>query len=186
MKKIKKLILIVLVLAVLVFGAHHIARALYPVRYADYIEEYSEQFVLDPYLVMSIIKAESNFDSDAVSDKGAAGLMQITRPTAEWIAHKLELSDFSYEKDISDPELNICMGSYYIAYLVKMYEGDTELAIAAYNAGFNNVDNWLLKEEYSENGSTLDKIPFPETERYVNKVKNNYRIYKFLYKEAVG
>lgn len=185
MKKIKKLILIILVLTVLLFGAYHTVKVLYPIKYIECIEEYSAEYGIDPYLVMSIIKTESNFDGNAMSDKGASGLMQITRPTAEWIACKLGMEDFSYEKNITDPEINIRMGSYYIAYLAEMYEGDDELAIAAYNAGFNNVDSWLLKEEYSKDGKTLDKIPFPETERYLNKVKNNYRIYKILYKEAV-
>ena len=66
-----------------------------------------------------------------------------------------------------------------------MYDNCEKCALAAYNAGFNNVDNWLLDEEYSKDGECLDKIPFEETEKYVNKVKNNYKIYKFLYDESV-
>lgn len=185
MKKLfKRLILFVLVIAVLLGAAYYGAKALYPVKYIDYINKYAQEYDIDPYFVMSIIKAESNFKTEAVSNKNATGLMQITEETAIWIADKLEIDDFEYENDISDPELNIRMGSYYIAYLIDMYDGCEDCALAAYNAGFSNVDRWLSDEKYSEDGKALDKIPFPETERYVNKVKNNYKIYKFLYKEA--
>lgn len=182
MKKIKKLVLIVLLGIIICYGANYGMKMLYPIKYADYIEKYAEEFEVDPYLVISVIKTESNFDDKAMSQKGASGLMQITENTAVWIAHKLEIDDFNYDEDIKKPEMNIKMGVYYIAYLKEMYEGDTELSIAAYNAGFNNVDKWLRDDECSKDGKTLLNIPFPETKRYVNKVNNNYKIYKVLYK----
>ena len=185
MKIIKRLISVVLVIA-LVFGCTLIAAfKLYPVKYAEAIDEYSKAYGVDKYLILSIIKAESNFDNGAVSHKKASGLMQITKGTADWLSGMLEINGFNYERDIRNPELNIKMGSFYISYLKDLYDESLDCALASYNAGPNNVNKWLLNKEYSKDGKTLDKIPFPETERYINKVKTNYKIYKLLYKEAV-
>lgn len=181
MKKISKILVAVILVITLLKSVVYGAKMIYPVKYTDYIERYSKEYNIDPYLIMSVIKAESNFKSGAVSQKDASGLMQITKDTAEWIAEKLCLTEFDYEKDIKNPEININMGSYYINYLKDMYEGRMDCVLAAYNAGFNNVDEWLTNSEYSKDGETLYAIPFPETDKYVNKVKNNYKIYKFLY-----
>lgn len=185
MKKTIKILLILFLVAALIKGGEAGFKMLYPVRYEDSINRYSKEYNVDPYLVMSIIKAESNFKSDAVSSKDATGLMQITKETAEWIAQKLEIEEFDYENDILNPEININMGSYYINYLKDMYDGRVDCALAAYNAGFRNVDEWLKTSEYSKDGQNLDSIPFPETDRYVDKVKNNYKMYKLLYKDTV-
>ena len=184
MKIIKKLLMIILVVIIIGYSVVCGVKMLYPLKYNEYIEKYCIEYEIDPYFVMGIIKAESNFDDSAVSQKGATGLMQITKGTAEWIAHKIETENFVYDIDIINPEINIHMGVYYISYLLDMYEGNHDLALAAYNAGFNNVDKWLLNEEYSNDGKSLDKIPFSETEKYINKVNNNYKIYKVLYKEG--
>ena len=183
MKKLSKIIVFFAIALVLLYGTYIGAKIVYPIKYAKTIYKYSEEFEIDPFIVTSMIKAESNFDEGVISHKGATGLMQITEGTAEWIAQKLNIENFDYERDAKDPEINIKMGTFYIAYLFKMYEKRADCAIAAYNAGFNNVDRWLLSEEYSKNGKILDKIPFQETQRYLNKVRNNYRIYKILYKE---
>ena len=183
MKIIKKLILIVLLGIIICYGANYVIKMIYPIKYENYIEKYAKEFEVDPYLVVSIIKTESNFKDSAISKKGASGLMQITKDTAQWIANKLEIEAFNYEEDIKNPEINIKMGAYYIDYLIEMYEGNRDLAIAAYNAGFNNVNKWLSDGECSKDGESLLKIPFPETERYVNKVNNSYKIYKVLYKD---
>ena len=84
------------------------------------------------------------------------------------------------------PEINIRMGCFYIGYLLEMYSGREVCALAAYNAGFNNVDSWLLNEQYSKDGIALHQIPFPETEKYVKKVSNYRKIYKFFYKDAIN
>ena len=184
MKNLKKIISVVLTICVLFAGVKFAVKQIYPVKYIDYINKYSEIYNVDSYLLMSVIKAESNFDTSAVSSKAATGLMQITEDTANWIAQRLCFDDFEYEKDILNPEININMGSFYIDYLNDMYGGRIECVLAAYNAGFNKVDEWLSNPDYSKDGVSLDKIPYPETERYVNKVDNNYKIYKLLYKEV--
>ena len=179
MKKPAKLLTLFL-LVVLVLNIGNIARVIYPVKYEEYIYQYANQYEIDPYLVMGMIKTESNFDESAISNKDAKGLMQIMEPTAMWLSGRMELENFSYD-DIYRPELNIKMGCYYIAYLLSMYNGNTKTALAAYNAGFGNVDKWLHDETYSKDQINLLSIPFPETRRYVTKVVNNQKVYAALY-----
>ncbi len=181
MKKIAKLLALFL-LVVLILNIGNLARVIYPVKYENYIYQYANLYEIDPYLVMGMIKAESNFNESAISNKQAMGLMQIMEPTAEWLSGRMELKDFSYD-DICKPDLNIQMGCYYIAYLLSMYNGNTKTALAAYNAGFGNVDKWLHDEAYSKDQINLLSIPFPETRRYVTKVINNQKVYAALYGE---
>ncbi len=154
-------------------------KSLYPLRYEEHIEAYSEEYNLDKYLVMALIKAESNYIYDAHSGV-ARGLMQITDETANWIAEKLAIK-FSHN-DIENPKTNINMGCYYLKYLLDYYNGNETLALAAYNAGMGNVNKWLDNKEYSTTGTTLDKIPFSETQTYIEKIEKGRKIYMNLYK----
>ena len=151
----------------------------YPIAYEDIVTEYAKEYGVEEELIYAVIKAESNFKEDAVSKKNATGLMQIMEPTAEWIASKISGPDLSSE--LQDPKTNIQMGTYYLSYLLDMYEGDKKCALSAYNAGYANVDSWLLTEKNSKDGEKLDRIPFPETEKYVNLVLKNEKIYHYLY-----
>ena len=181
-KRIKRRgLLILLLLVILILNLGNIARIFYPAKYINHIKKYAAMYQVDPYLIMSIIKAESNFDTDAVSQKNAAGLMQIMRPTAYWLADRMKLSDFNYD-NITDPEINIQMGCYYIAYLLNLYGGTVDNALAAYNAGEGTVDRWLSNTEHSRDGKTLTNIPYPETRHYIEKVNKNIKVYHFLYK----
>ncbi len=181
-KKIKwKRYMTLAILLILILNIGNIARIFYPVRYMNHVKKYATAYEVDPYLIMSIIKAESNFDTDAVSHKNAAGLMQIMEPTALWLADRMKLSDFQYE-NITDPETNIQMGCYYIAYLLNLYHGNVKNALAAYNAGEGNVSRWLGDAECSKDGETLFYIPFPETRRYITRVTNNQQMYRMLYR----
>lgn len=136
---------------------------------------YSDEYSLDRYLVMALIKAESNYIYDAQSNV-AKGLMQITDETADWICEKLSIEN----ADIEDPQTNINMGCYYLSYLLDYYDDET-LALAAYNAGMGNVNKWLLDEKYSKTGKTLDEIPFAETKKYIEKIEKGKNIYLNLY-----
>ncbi len=131
---------------------------------------------------MAIIKAESNFVEDAHSGK-ASGLMQITDDTAAWIAERLDKE--IEEIDLNNPRENIELGCYYIRYLIDYYDGNVDVALAAYNGGMGNVDKWLRSKKYSDDGKTLKKIPFKETREYVKKVNNEMEVYeKMMSKEA--
>ncbi len=183
MKKIINLLFVVIAVVVMVNAAkliyHTVMHIIYPVRYYEYIHKYSGENRLDEYLVMGVIKAESNYIFDAHSEV-AHGLMQLTDETAEWVAGRLgaELG----EGDIIEPETNIRLGCYYLRYLTDLYDGEIELALAAYNAGPGNVAKWLQNPEYSEDGKRLDEIPFKETREYVKKVLEYQKKYKNLYR----
>ncbi len=155
-------------------------KAIYPLRYNEHIEKYSKEYNLNEYLVMALIKAESNYIYDAHSGV-ARGLMQITDETALWISDKLSL-DFS-KNDLENPEINVKMGCYYLSYLLDYYNRNETLALSAYNAGMGNVNKWLSDKEYSKDGKTLDKIPFEETRNYLEKIRKFKKIYNALYKK---
>lgn len=176
----KKLILILFILMVL-GGALYIQRNdiykyIYPKKYSDYVEFYSNQYNLDANLVYSIIKAESKFEKDAVSRKGAKGLMQIGDGTRDWAIEELKINNI----DIFEPKDNIRIGCWYLNKLYKEF-GDLDLVIAAYNGGSGNVKKWLADKEFSSDGENLETIPFKETATYLNKVKYNYEMYKKIY-----
>ncbi len=172
---------ILLIAILLIANLGNIGRLIYPVKYMNYIKSSAETYNIDPYLIMSIIKSESNFDQEAVSHKSATGLMQIMEPTANWLAEKMDLSDFDYSQ-ITDPELNIKMGCYYINYLLNSYDGNVQNALAAYNAGQGTVNEWLKNKAYSEDGKTLTNIPYPETRTYVRRIETCEKMYRLLYK----
>ena len=153
---------------------------LYPIRYSAYIAKYAELFDLPVSLVYAVINTESRFDPAAVSHRGASGLMQIMPATAEDIARKLSIENWSFAR-IHEPELNIMMGSWYLSYLIALF-GNEETAVAAYNAGRGNVSRWLADSEHSQDGQTLSSIPFPETAAYVNKVSRDRAVYQIILK----
>ncbi len=150
---------------------------LYPRKYSEYVSKYSKEFNIDENLVYSVIKAESKFIEDAVSHKGAKGLMQISDITRDWAIEELNLGEI----DIFNPETNIKIGCWYLNKLFKEF-GDLNLVIAAYNGGSGNVRKWLGDKAYSEDGKSLDIIPFEETSNYLKKVTKNYENYNEIYK----
>lgn len=182
MKNIFKLILVIITAFVIVSAVKAVYKlvmhAMYPVRYYEYIDKYASEYDLDEYLVMGVIKAESNYIHDAHSGV-AHGLMQLTPETALWISDELK-TDFS-ETDIEDPETNIRMGCFYLSYLISHYNNNVDVALAAYNAGMGNVSKWLSNSEYSKDGVNLSYIPFKETREYIKKVNEYKQTYKKLY-----
>jgi soluble lytic murein transglycosylase len=174
------LIIILILIAILFENA---AKAMFPVKYSQYVKEYSQENDLDPYLVLAVIKAESSFNPNAISSKSARGLMQISEATGVWAAKILGIPDYRTEL-LYDPDTNIKLGCWYLGRLIKDFNGDTDLAIAAYNGGSRNVRDWLKNSLYSENGNKLTKIPFKETEVFLKKVRNFRYIYKKLYEKG--
>jgi len=148
---------------------------LYKVEYSEYVEKYSEEYGVDKFLVYAIIKNESNFISEAVSIKEAKGLMQLMNSTAEELANKLNI-----ENELYDDEINIQLGVFYLAELLQRYENYL-IAVAAYNAGIGNVDNWIKDGIIQSDGSDVENIPYKETNNYVRKVSRDYKNYRHLY-----
>ncbi len=175
------IIIIALILLIMNFGSF--MKLLFPYPYSDIIKQESARYDIDPALVAAIIKAESNFDTEAVSQQGAEGLMQLMPETAEWISGHLNKSDFSADQ-LSDPGTNIELGCWYLDYLNDRFEENVCALIAAYNAGQGIVSSWLEEGLWDGSSSDLDSIPYYETQRYVERVIQNYNIYKNLYEES--
>ena len=150
----------------------------YPLKYLDIITKNAALYNLEPALVCAVIHAESKFAENALSHKGASGLMQVTEKTADWIAGQMDLPDYNYVR-IFEPSLNISIGCKYLSWLLDRYN-NTDLAITAYNAGSGNVDKWLKNAEFSSDGKRLEAIPFKETREYLRRVQINKRIYDFF------
>lgn len=181
-KRLKYIFLFAVIIIMAIFILDNAAMLIYPVKYRDLVQHYSERYDLDPYLVLAIIKVESNFKPKAVSPKKARGLMQISEKTGRWGAEKLQLTDYVSE-ELFDPEINIYIGCWYLSVLYEEF-GDTDLVLAAYNGGSGNVTQWLKDSSLSATGKSLDRIPFKETELYLKKVKNSCEIYKKLYENG--
>lgn len=166
------------VIGVVLFGLISFVREYEtPKIYETTVNEYCCKYEVDVNFVYAVIKAESNFNEKAVSDKGAIGLMQIMPSTAKYIAVKIGESPENL--DLFDSELNLKYGIWYISYLNKIFNNDRMLVAAAYNAGEGNVRVWLSK--YSEDGFNISEIPFSETQNYVQKVLKYFEMYRNKY-----
>ena len=180
------LIAIVIILLMLLFAKVFnvktlVLRKIYPKKYSEYVEKYSKEYYVDPLLIFSIIKAESNFDKEAKSSSGAKGLMQLMEATATEIANKID-EPLVEKESLLEPEKNIMIGTKYYSELLKMYDGNMLLALTAYNAGIGNVNTWIENGIIKKDGSDIENIPYKETNMYVRKILNNYRIYQNIYK----
>jgi soluble lytic murein transglycosylase len=153
-------------------------RIRFPIHYFSSISAHANTNGIDRSWILAVIMAESSFRPEAESPRGARGLMQLMPATATWLAGLKGMQDFKPE-DVWKPDVNIALGSYYLKYLLNIFNDDMTLALAAYNAGQGNVRSWLDNPEYSADGKTLDVIPFPETHRYINRVQVNQRVYAF-------
>lgn len=173
LRKLKNITLVLCCALLLFVIAAAITYNLFPAPYRSTVEKYAAEYGVDPCLVYSVIKAESNFDAAAVSRAGAKGLAQLTDDTAQYVADMLGI-EYS-GGDSFNAETNIRLATYYLKYLLNKYNGDLACTVAAYNAGEGNVDKWLA----SENG--MSAIPFGETDRYLKKVKLYKKIYTALY-----
>jgi soluble lytic murein transglycosylase len=152
------------------------ARLRYPLEYEHIVRGHARQYDLDAALLAAVIYRESKFDADARSSSGALGLMQLLPETAEGIAQLTGGSRFEVD-DLFDPEINVRYGSFYLRRLLRKYD-DERLALAAYNAGQANVDEWIASGE--------EEIPFPETREFVDNVLDAREIYARAYADELG
>ncbi len=188
-----RVIIILIIIAVCAVGAvfgyegykksmYEMKRAMHPLAYSEYVEKYAEEYGMDKYVIYAVIKTESGFDPNAVSDTGARGLMQIMETTFEWIRdYGLGGTerDRSYD-DMFDPETNIRYGAFLWNYLTEKF-GCTETAAAAYFSGIGEVSGWVSDPAYSSDGVHLDTIPSKNAAHYVNKINTALATYRELY-----
>ncbi|MBQ8200509.1 MAG: lytic transglycosylase domain-containing protein [Clostridia bacterium] len=151
------------------------------ITWQSVIERYASEYNLQPAFVAAIIRNESSFRTNAESNVGARGLMQLMPDTAEWIAGKLDDSSYSFDR-MYDAETNIRYGCWYLGYLSELFRGDPILVSAAYHAGQGDVRGWLGDRSISADGLTvpLDKVPIAETRQYAGRVTQAYGIYQTL------
>lgn len=171
--------------AVIIFGTFCITgrslmKIVYPIKFAEYVEKYSSEYGIEKELLYAVIKTESSFNPEAVSNANAAGLTQITPETLEWLQMKLGEEDERI--DLHDPETSIKYGAFFLSYLLEEF-GCRDTALAAYHAGRGRVNGWLNDKSLSPDGLTLAEIPVPETAHYVKKVNKALNAYYNLYSE---
>lgn len=188
MNLMKRTLIILLIICVIlaIFSIFNIPnkilKQIYKKDYSEYVEKYSKQYNVDEELVYAVIKAESNFNSNAHSSKGAIGLMQLMKDTAKDIAKKanVQIPTNEVTQSLLDSETNINIGTKYLSILIEKYQ-NIEVAITAYNAGIGTVDNWIEKGIIKNDGSDIENIPYKETNNYVRKILRDYKIYEKIY-----
>lgn len=175
---------VVVLLSLLTFlflrGPAFFQRIYYPLPASSIapISESSERHHVSPYLIAAVINVESDWRADVVSEAGAVGLMQILPETAEEIRQRGGVDPVAASGVLSDPSVNIEHGTAYLRFLIERYH-EVEPALAAYNAGIGNVDEWV------DNGEDIrETIEFPETRHYVLRVARAKDRYEELYPEA--
>ncbi len=181
----KLVIFIIIIIIVCVFLGmfkDKILKIIYPQNYKEIVSIYAEKYGVEENLIYAVIKAESNFNNNAVSHKGAIGIMQIMEDTGEEIATKLglELDKENLREELSKIDNNINIGTNYLSVLLEKYK-NKEVALAAYNAGIGTVDNWIEKGIIKGDGTNIENIPYKETNNYVRKILRDYKIYCYLY-----
>jgi soluble lytic murein transglycosylase len=174
---------VVVVLAIVAFlflrGPAVWQRQYYQLEHQELIAESATRHRISPFLVASVIEAESDWVPSAQSAVGAVGLMQVMPSTADELARRGRVDGARFPADrLSDPAVNIEYGTAYLRYLVERYH-EVETALAAYNAGLANADLWSAK-----GGDIRERIEFPATKHFVLKVSRGKDRYEALYPEA--
>ncbi|MDY6852157.1 MAG: lytic transglycosylase domain-containing protein, partial [Thermodesulfobacteriota bacterium] len=156
-------------------------RRFHPLAYPGPVFRAAEEFNLHPALILALIRTESYYNPDIISVANARGLMQILPTTGQKIAARLNRPP-PHPEALFDPETNIYFGCWYLAGLIREFDGQLPLAVASYNAGPFNVKRWVSQingkvslEEF------IETIPFDQTRKYVKKVLGAFYMYRFLF-----
>jgi soluble lytic murein transglycosylase len=152
----------------------------YPFPYRDTVLREARANGLDPFLVAGLIRQESMFNARARSPAGAIGLMQVMPQTGTAMARTLGITGFNASR-LTDPALNVRIGTRFLADQIRRYDGRLVDAIAAYNAGPTRLTRWRTFPEHADPEIFTERIPFQETREYVKIVQQNARIYRELY-----
>jgi soluble lytic murein transglycosylase len=155
-------------------------RIAYPPAYRDHAKRWASAAGVPVDLVQALMREESALDPRALSPAGAIGLTQLMLPTAQEVSRSLKLGKVSKAK-LTDPSLNIRLGSRYLGTLVRRFDGSVALALAAYNAGGGAVSRWLETRRDLEIDEFVEEIPVEETRGYVKRVLRSYAAYRLLY-----
>ena len=158
-----------------------ILKVIFPLAYWNSIKRESAARGLDPYVIAALVAQESTFDPKIRSVANAWGLMQVVPATGRRLARNLGIRNFTTAR-LTDPELNLKLGTYYFSRLVQQF-GGTYYALASYNAGENRVVRWKAERPGLDEDEFIDDIPFPETQNYVKRILGTAEDYRMLYGE---
>jgi soluble lytic murein transglycosylase len=150
----------------------------YPFR--DLIEREAARHGLDPFMIAGLIRQESLFNPVAVSPVGAMGLMQVMPATARGLAGRAGVGSFRTSM-LTDPDVNVRLGTLFLADQMRRWGGDRNDVFAAYNAGPNRVVRWRTYDERADEDVYVERIPIAETRDYVKKVRFHTHVYRRLY-----
>jgi len=153
--------------------------ALFPRPYWTDLKRFSARNDLDPFLVASLIRQESEFNATAVSHANAVGLMQLLPVTGKKVAKEEKIRHFNASQ-LFTPGVNLQLGTRYFKTMVDKF-GSFEYALAAYNAGSDRVEDWLAAGKYRDPQEFVESIPFTETREYVQAILRNANVYRQLY-----
>jgi len=154
--------------------------ALFPRPYWPDLKKFSVANGLDPYLVASLIRQESEFNPVAVSRANAVGLMQLLPRTGKLVARQIAMNRYN-PSQLYTPPVNLELGTHYFRGMVNQFGGSFEQALAAYNAGTDRVDEWMGQGTYRDAAEFVESIPFTETREYVQAIMRNASVYRQLY-----
>ena len=151
----------------------------FPLPYRAPLERYTQQNDVDIYVMAGLIRQESEFNPQAVSVAKARGLTQIEPSTGKDLARRLKVT-YSLPK-LFQPEFNLQLGTYYFSWLTKQLNGNTEAALASYNAGMSRARTWLKWNEYQEPAEFIETVPIAQTHEYIQAVLRNAAAYREIY-----
>lgn len=166
-----------LILAIVYVAGNFYISYKYPIKYEKVIDQVSHEVGLDKSLILAVIKTESGFNQNAISNKKALGLMQVIPETVQYVSEKYDIEVGINE--IFDPEKNIMIGSLYLKDLIERF-GSTDRAILAYNAGPSVVRRWIESGIEDIDDDDYKWVPYEETRNYIKKVNKSRKGYQFL------
>ncbi len=153
---------------------------LFPRPFWDDLKRYSNENGVDPYMVASLVRQESEFNPGAVSRANAVGLMQLLPGVGKKLAKEVKLKGFSTSM-LFTPSVNLRLGTRYFKRMLDKYDGTVEYALAAYNAGSDRVADWRDHNHFRDVPEFVESIPFTETREYVQAIVRNAAVYRRLY-----
>jgi len=156
----------------------------YPAPFRESLLASARQHSVDPRFLLAVMRQESGFNPNAKSPAAARGLLQLTPEVAAKYARSTGMGAVS-EADLYRPEVNVRLGSAYVADLFRMFPNLPEAVSASYNGGEENVARWVRRAVHKDPGVVASEVGFTESKDYVNKVLANYRAYRLLYDEQL-
>lgn len=164
-----------------IFSYKNLLKIVYPHKYSIIIKKAAHEFNIPQEMIFAIIKTESGFNPDAMSNAGAIGLMQVTAETFHWLKTSSNtreiLQKLKIDENLYNPYTNIICGTCFLWILNKKFDNETNV-LAAYNAGIYTVSKWLNNKKFSKDGKNLNFVPYYETRNYIQKVLNAKKIYE--------